>query len=224
MNQLFVIVAIIFFPGVIATIIVDKLTVHSKWDTFKFSLYSFVFGICSYAILQILFYIWSIISNRSFKNVNWLNLNIWNVALTDKPSISGLEVVLALLLSIPVSFFISWIINFKVFNKLGQFFGITTKYGDENLYSYYLNTKEIDWIYIRDIESNLTYQGRVVSFSENLNIQEIVLYDVTVFRYNDSKKLYTIPTIYLAKKSGNFRIEEIPDNYLGEINGKKTVD
>ena len=180
MNQLFIIIAIILLPGVITTIIIDKLIVHSKWDNFKFSLYSFVFGVFSYSVLQVLCYIKDMLISCSVKNVNWTNLNIWNIAITEKPSISGLEVVLALLVSLPISFFISWLVNFKVFNRLGQFFNISTKYGDENLFSYYLNTKEIDWIYIRDIENNLTYQGRVESFSENPNIQEIVLSDVTL--------------------------------------------
>ena len=130
-----------------------------------------------------------------------------------------------LLISIPLSFIISWIVNYKILNKIGEFFNVSTKYGDENLYSYYLNTNEIDWIYIRDVDNNLTYQGRVFSFSENSNIQEIVLYDVTVYRYEDSAELYHVPTIYLAKKSGSFRIEAVPQEYLKEEkNEEKTIN
>ena len=62
------------------------------------------------------------------------------------------------------------------------------------------------------------------SFSENSDIQEIVLYDVTVYRYEDSEKLYFIPNIYLSKKSGNFRIESIPEDYLGEDDEEKTIN
>ena len=225
MNQLLIIISLILLPGVIATIILDKLTVHSKWDSFKYTLYSFVLGIFSYAILQFLTYIIDFFKYCSFEKAQWTNLDIWNIAFSDNPSLSGSEVVFALLISIPLSFIISWIVNYKILNKIGEFFNVSTKYGDENLYSYYLNTNEIDWIYIRDVDNNLTYQGRVFSFSENSNIQEIVLYDVTVYRYEDSAELYHVPTIYLAKKSGSFRIEAVPQEYLKEEkNEEKTIN
>ena len=110
------------------------------------------------------------------------------------------------------------VINYKVFNKLAQKINVSSKYGDENLYSYYLNAKEIDWVYVRDIENNLTYQGRIESYAENDHMQEMVLYDVTVFRYQDSVQLYSVPTIYLNKEMGKFIIEAIPKELLGEEN------
>lgn len=57
MNQLVVTIIIILLPGIIATVICDKIVVHSKWTTFKFSLYSFVLGFVTYALLQIVFLI-----------------------------------------------------------------------------------------------------------------------------------------------------------------------
>lgn len=226
MNQLLVIISIILLPGVIGTIIVDKLTVHSKWEPFKYILYSFVLGVFSYAFFQIIIYFRDFFRTCSFLNTQWTNLKIWNIGFTNETSLSGSEVIFAIVLSIPLSFFISWVINNKVLNKVGEFFKVTTKYGDENLYTYYLNTKEINWIYIRDIENNLTYQGRVLSFSENFNIQEVVLYDVTVYRYEDSAELYQVPTIYLANKAGSFRIESIPEKFLNkeEENEKETTN
>jgi len=56
------------------------------------------------------------------------------------------------------------LVNYKIFHKFAQKLLISQKYGDENLYSYYLNAKEIDWVYVRDFERKLTYQGRVISF------------------------------------------------------------
>jgi hypothetical protein len=37
MNQLVVSLVVILMPGIIAAIISDKLTSHSKWDSFKFA-------------------------------------------------------------------------------------------------------------------------------------------------------------------------------------------
>jgi len=216
MNQFVVSLIVIFVPGIIAAVISDKITVHSKWNSFKFSLYALVLGLISYTFLQIIFYAIDIIKSFSFNVSSWSHLAVWNRAVSDAFMIPHKEVVLATLLSIPVAFFASFLINYKVFNKLANKFNISSKFGDENLYSYYLNTDEMDWVYVRDIENNLTYQGRVNSYSENDRMQELVLYEVTVFRYEDSAQLYSIPAVYLTKENGKFIIESIPKKFLGE--------
>ena len=220
MNQLAIAIVVILFPGILATIIADKVAVHSKWDSFKFSLYALVLGILSYLFLQLIVIIFDLahyIINHA-KEVNYHILAVWNMALQQKSIIKPWEIGASTFLSVLVGYFASFIVNYKILNKIGQKLKITTKYGDENLYSFYLNAEQIEWIYIRDIENNLTYQGRLVSYSENKDIQEIVLTDVTVYRYKDSAELYSVPSIYLCKKSGNFIIEAIPNEYLKEDN------
>jgi len=218
MNQLVVALIVILLPGIIAAIISDKLTTHSKWDSFKFSLYSFTLGILAYAFLQFIMYGVDIVKALSFQNITWTHLGIWSSALNGGSGINAWEICIAVVFSVPVAFFTSWLINFKLFNKFAQKIGVSTKYGDENLYSYYLNAKEIDWVYIRDPKNNFTYQGRVVSHSENDKIQEIVLSEVSVYRYIDSTFVYSVPTIYLSRKMGEFIIEAIPPEILGETN------
>lgn len=224
MNQLVVTISIILLPGIICAVICDKLTVHSKWDAFKFTLYSFVLGLLAYTILQGVFYAIDFSHGLRSKTWAWQHLKIWGSAISEKPTIPVWEVVFATLFSIPAAFFASWLVNYKVFNKIAQRLKITHKYGDENLFSYYLNAKEIDWIYVRDLEKNLTYQGRVVSSSENDHIQELVLSEVTVFRYEDSSELYSVPTIYLSKEMGKFIIEAIPPTLLGEDHGEEAAN
>jgi len=218
MNQFVVTLIVILIPGIIAAVICDKITVHSKWNSFKFSLYALILGLFAYAGLQIIFYAWDVIKSCSFDISNWSHMNVWNSTLSETYKIPAKEVVFATMLSFPAAFFASFLINYKVFNKLAKLLKVSFKYGDENLYSYYLNAKEIDWIYVRDIENNLTYQGRVESYAENDRMQELVMYDVTVFRYEDSVRLYSVPTIYLTKEMGRFIIEAIPKELLGEAN------
>ena len=224
MNQLVVSIIIILFPGIIAAVISDKITVHAKWNSFKFALYSIVLGILSYTSVQLLFYVFDLVGWCSTRTINWSHLDVWNGVVNENPTISPWEVVMATSFSGPVAFAASAIINRKYLNKFAQFLKVSTKYGDENLYSYYLNAKEIEWVYIRDVEKNLTYQGSVVSYSENDHIQEIVLSNVTVFRYEDSAELYSVPSIYLAKEIGKFTIEAIPNDRLGAANGEETTD
>lgn len=218
MNELVVTLVLILLPGIIAAVIADKITVHSRWGSFKFGLYAFLLGVGCYATLQLAFWAWCFMSHVLCSNCSeYGQLRIWSVALDDGVSIHGREVVLATILALPVAFLASWIVNFKLLNRLAQKLRITTKYGDENLYSHYLNSQEIDWIYVRDQESDLTYQGRVMSLSENESVNEVVLVDVTVFRYTDSKKLYEVPSLYISKPLGSFIIEAIPLNRMEVI-------
>lgn len=218
MNQLVIVIIVILLPGVIATIISDKLTSHSKWDSFKFCMYSLTLGIFAYVLLQVAVYLYDAIKVFSINNIKWTHLSIWTSALNGGSGLIPWEICVAVVLSVPVALIASWSINFKIFNKIANKIKVSTKYGDENLYSYYLNAKEIDWVYVRDLRNKLTYQGRVVTHSENEKIQEIVLSEVSVYRYEDSVFLYSIPTIYLSRASGGFIIEAIPSHILGESN------
>jgi hypothetical protein len=215
LNQLVVTLIFILIPGIVAAIISDKLTHHSRWDSFKFSLYSLTLGVGCYVLLQVITYLFDILSGFSIESISWTNLQIWNSALNGA-DIAAWEICVATLLSLPVAFFASWLIHFKFFNKIAHKLRVSNKFGEENLYSYYLNAQEIDWVYVRDIENNLTYQGRVVSHSENDNAQEIVLSEVSVFRYEDSEFLYNVPTIYLSRGVGKLVIEATPNEFLKE--------
>ena len=166
MNDLVVNVIIILFPGIIGTIIVDKVAVHSKWGSFKFGLYAIVMGILSYGSLQLVYWLIDIYSNGfSFSNVQWTHLTTWYAVLNHELYPKASEILFASILSVPTAFLMALTVNLKLINHCAQFIKVTTKYGDENLYSYYLNLKEIEWIYLRDIDNNLSYRGRLISYA-----------------------------------------------------------
>lgn len=226
MNSLAVTLAVIMLPGILAAVIADKLVSHDKWSSFKFGLYAFVLGVCSYVLLQgiiwlydISAYVWAccLFSWDFSSPVPWVFLSTWRVPTELKPSIAHLELIGALPCSFIIAFIASWTINHKIINKVARKLGISNKYGDENLYSYFLNAKGIDWVYIRDREANLTYQGRIVSYSETETMQELVLSDVSIYSYQDSEHLYDVPSIYLIKEMGKFVIEVTPFDLLEEI-------
>ena len=99
-------------------------------------------------------------------------------------------------------------INRKVLNGIAQKIRVSSKFSDEKLFSYYLNLPETDWIYVRNFKNGLAYQGRILAFAETDQNQEVLLSDVTVFRYEDSAELYSVPKIYLVMAVGDFAIEE----------------
>lgn len=225
MNDLAIAIGVILFPGLITAVICDKITVHSpKWGSFKYSVYSFIFGVSCYVLLQFFAYIWSLFAPYIFPPLMLSSptLNVWTIATTQKPLINPTEIFLATIISPFIAALAAFTVNHKVLNKIAKTIKISDKYGDENLFSFFLNSQNIDWVYVRDIQNNLTYQGRVVSFSENDGMQELVMSEVTVFKYETSEEFYSVPLIYLSKPSGKFIIEAVPPELLEEKNGKET--
>lgn len=206
MDQLLITVIVLIFPGIICAIIFDKITSHSKWTSFKFSLYSLVLGIFCYTLLQTVYFFIDAIKILACGG-SWTWLTIWNAALRPDDALSGKEVVLATLCAPLVAFFSSFLVNHKVFNKIAKRLKISTKFGDENLFSYYLNSPSVRWTYVRDEEQGITYFGEIASFSEGENHHELVLLDVSVYNTETSKLLYEVPSTYINKPFGSLVIE-----------------
>jgi hypothetical protein len=222
MNSLVITIAIVLLPGLVASIICDKITVHTpKWGNFKYSIYSFLFGFFSYGLLQLLQWSYIFLSDFcNFSNIIFSELDTWKIIQNESNQVPFNEVFFALLLAPVVAFTSSSIVNHKIINRVAQKLNVSQKYGDENLFSFILNSKEVDWVYIRDIENQFTYLGRVVSYSECDSIQEIVLSEVDVYEYDTSDFLYSLPIIYLSRKIGTFTIE-VPNLRGGRNNGKE---
>lgn len=211
MSQLVVTLIVIMLPGIIAAIISDKITFHSKWDSFKFGLYSLVLGVLSYAGLQGFYLIVDVFQAKGFP-AQWSWLGIWQAALKAESGVNSVEVFWATAFAFPVALISSFCINHKIFNKAASRLGVSTKFGDENLFSYFMGGKDVNWIYVRDKTDDLTYEGQVISFAENPTCHEVVLAEVRVYRYSDSEFLYEVPFVYLCKPFGSIVVELIPAN------------
>jgi hypothetical protein len=191
------------------------------WDSFKFALYSLVLGVMTYSLLQlfafgrdILICYWHIAKSHRSGPISWIYLQIWSIAQNGSATIFSWEIVAAVLLAVPVAFIVAACLQHKLITRIGNFLHVSPKYGDENLYSYFMNAKEVDWVYVRDKENDLTYQGRVSVFAENDQLHELVLLDVSVYRYEDTALLYSVPRAYLCKEIGKLVIETVPDDRL----------
>ena len=208
MNDLAILIGLISFPGLVATIICDKILVHTeRWSTFKYLIYSFIFGVACYLSLQLV----SVLLGTTDRHLPFLSsnptLSIWSTLLDQSSKPQWGEIAWATLIAPFIAGLAALAVNKKAVNKISQKLGISGKYGDENLFSYYLNSPDVAWVYVRDIPNDLSYRGLVRSFSETKEIQELVLTDVTVFNYNESDELYKVDSIYLTKPIGAFIIE-----------------
>jgi len=203
MSELTIKLILILIPGAISTIIFGKLIVHEKWNSFNFILFSILFGFFSYLSLQIVI---NIINLISFNLFFIADLTIWN-SLSDTKKIPYKEIGFSMIFSILIAFFISYIQNQRIINVLANKFRVTNKFGEENLFTAFLNRKDIEFVYLRDIKNNKTYSGWVESFSESENVSEILLSDVNVYTYDDSTFLYSVPKFFLSLNKTEIIIE-----------------
>jgi len=217
MSDLTIKLIIILIPGAIATLIFGKLVLHKEWSSFRFVLYSILFGIISYLILQVL-----INSINLIPSINIIELTIWS-NLNDANQIPYREVIFASLSSIIVAFFTSMIENRKIIYRIANKLGISNKYGEENLYSRFLSSKSVEYIYLRDVRNKLTYLGWIKSFCETDLVSEIRLADVSVYEYDSSDFLYSVKEVYLSLNKQEIIIEtaNILDNLKPINNGQQ---
>ena len=99
--------------------------------------------------------------------------------------------------------------NHKWINWLGQLIGFSNKYGDENLFSFFLSREDVQEVNIHDITNNLTYNGLIREYSETDEFKEIVLEEVKVYPYDDPDKgpSYSLKMLYLVRPKDNLVIE-----------------
>ncbi len=208
-SELTIKLIILLVPGALATTIYKRLTIrHKEQSDFMFVIISIMFGMFSYLTLQLISYLITFLQNICSKNSKVYESIETFANLANSNSIPYSEVILASIISIFLGFIISRIDHSKVINKVARTLNVSNKYGDENLYSYFLNSPDINWVYIRDIDNSLTYLGLIESFSEAQEHKEIVLGQVTVYNYPDSEKLYEIERIYLVYPKDKLIIEQ----------------
>lgn len=207
----------LFIPGAVASIIVEQLTIHKEWNAFRFITNSVVLGILSYLLLQIIYLI-------PIFNETSASLDFWH-STNNVKSIPFLEILFSSLIGIVLGFIITLGIQKKWLFKIASFLKVSYKYGDECLFYYFLDTKDLSEIYVRDFEQKLTYHGFIQTFSESELERELVLKDVDVYTLNKSKLLYHTEIVFISKpKSSAWQIE-MPDfnsNLKNHDNGKKS--
>jgi len=206
---------ILLFPGLIAALIYRRLTVkHKERSDFMFVLIAIVEGITSYLTVQVAYLCLIFINNLFVKYpLDYKELNTFK-NLTNTHSIAYSEVLLASVVAVLIGLITVKLSQNNTLNKLALKFNISNKYGDENLYSNFLNDNCLTWVNVQDMLTELVYRGAVEAFSESADFKEIVLNNVTVYQYikgKPYKELYDIPKIYLCLPKDKVIIEKIEE-------------
>ncbi|QMU57090.1 MAG: hypothetical protein GKR98_02055 [Boseongicola sp.] len=191
--------ALIFLPGFIWANLDAKYVSGSKGTQYSLLLRTFLFGITTYGILFLLYGL----TGYNFSYEGFADgANTFNVvAFIDE-----------ILWSLPLAFIcaVVWMYfqNYRIFMRLLHWIGATNRFGDQDVWSFTLNSEQphVEYVNIRNVELGFTYSGWVNSFSEHEEVREILLEDAYIYDNNGSE-VQRVPHLYLSMDRKNLWIE-----------------
>ena len=192
----------LLMPGAIAALIVEKLTFHRRWSIFSFILHSFLLGTGAYFLHQL-----ALVSCGYIAGCNSKSLVFWDALFNMTTKMSLKEIALTCLIAIVVGYLVSAVINHKLLFKSAKLFGVSKKFGDEDIWAYFLNSRNVTWVWVRDHPHKLIYEGWVQSFSVESSVRELLLREVKVFSNADGTFLYSVPAMYVNGKPTDLTLE-----------------
>jgi hypothetical protein len=198
---------ILFVPGLVAVLVVDSLTIHRKWSSFEFSIYAILLGFMSYIFYQLVLDLIGLCNLFTSKTYTHKVVTFWSSLFNNTIPISINELIYTCLCGFTLGLMVTLAINNKYLYRLGKALCVTDVYGEEELYTAFMRSDVVKWVWIRHTSIGLTYEGWVKNFSEDDNLHEIVLGDVKIYSTVDSTLLYELSSIYLVAPRGTFVIE-----------------
>ncbi|MBM4056201.1 MAG: hypothetical protein FJ264_16335 [Planctomycetes bacterium] len=138
---------------------------------------------------------------------NDVKFSFLKVLIDKNATINFKEIVFVTILSIPIGFLFTFLLNYKVLFRVAHKLKISKKFGDLDVWSYIMNSKTPEWVVIRDIENDLMYEGWIEAFSDSTGVDELFLRDVKVYKNSTAEECYEIPGLYLPRKRENLIIE-----------------
>ena len=201
---------LILLPGVVSTLMLRYITTSKKYSIFEFAIYSAALGMGTLVIMELFYSLYSIIIaifSSKYQVVWGLNLSIWDNLTNGQKNLNKLELFISYLLAIPMGFVWGFLITKKTVIKIFQKWKLTDRYGDDDVWSFYLNSPNTDWVLVRDKKENLTYFGKVSVYSDSTEIREILLEDVIVYSTDTWEEQYQSNAVYLELNNFDFTIE-----------------
>jgi hypothetical protein len=192
-------IAFVFLPGLIWASIDSKYGAGLRPSQTILMVRSFVFGLCTYSIIYLI-YGWS---GHEF---GYSNLGV------DGKSIDVAQLIDEIAWSVPVSFFLAicwlWVVRYRLLMKFLQCIGATRRYGDEDVWSFTLNSDDahVEYVHVRDLENGFIFAGWVNTYSEGEDCRELLLGDVIVYDEYGTE-ISNPPFLYLSRPKNSIWIE-----------------
>ncbi len=118
------------------------------------------------------------------------------------------EISLCSLLGVVLGFAAAFLNNSKAITRLGKFLGITKRYGDEDIWEFFHNSKNFpSWAYVKDHNLGLLYFAQIAAFSDSGKERELILENVDAYDIVSGEKRFSRDVVYLSRGRFDLTIE-----------------
>lgn len=201
LSELALRIIVLFLPGIVSFLIVDKLTAHKPFKPHLIAIYSFLLGFYCYVAYAVL--LDTVQRGRGVPT----QLSFVEALLDAKSRPDLFEVIVVSIMAIPVGFAVAYVINHSWLHRLAQTIGVSQKFGDLDVWSFVMNSDIPPWVVIRDREHDVMYDGWIAAFSDTSEVSELFLRDVKVYRNSTGDMLYETPAVYIPRKRDAITVE-----------------
>jgi hypothetical protein len=199
MDFAFAQLALVFLPGIIWANIDAKYGAGLRPDQATLLLRAFMFGMATYSVTFVLY----LLFQKDFG---------YSVSAISTDGVNLLELKDEIAWSIPSSLFLStiwlYIVRHRLLMRFLHCIGATRRYGDEDVWSYTLNSRDanVEYVHVRDIGNGFIFAGWVNGYSENEDFRELLLSDVIVYS-SKGEEISRPPVLYISRPKDNIWVE-----------------
>jgi len=220
MTELTLRLALLFLPGIICALLVEKLVPTSVWSTARLALYSLVLGLVCYLLYALLDAAWIC---KWPPSVDLLK------SLTNNSPLDFEEIFWATVTAPFVGLGVSLALNRHWLNRFAKVIGVSTKFGDIDVWARTFNSPDLAgaWVVVRDFDHDLSFEGWVNALSETYDVNELLLRDVRVYQSSTATFLYAVDSMYLTRAKDKLTIEfrrGEPQSNTGKANAQQPAD
>lgn len=158
LTQLTLQVFLLFFPGIICALVVEALTPdasRSNSGLGRLLIASFVLGISTYLVLfagkSLLHFVCGVPGDVS--------LTFFEFLANADGTINWGEITVAALLAVPLGFAVAAVLEHNLLHRVANAISASRQYGDLDVWSLMLNSPEVVWVVVRDLQHDLMYEG-----------------------------------------------------------------
>lgn len=198
-------ITFLLLPGALASSIYRKLkgrTTRKDWEDFLeiiiFSLLSYI----GYALIL------SIINYFRLK-YGYTNIpfTAFEAFFDEKLKISWQEVLYASIIGIALALTATLFYTKRYINRFGHRINITNHVGEEDIWYFFNNLPDVEWVFVRDHKADIAYRCWIQYYSDPYKERELLLRDVDVFVNSTGEPLYHRDAVYLSRKHEDLTIE-----------------
>jgi hypothetical protein len=191
--------ALIFLPGIIWANLDAKYGAGLKPSPSILVVRSFIFGMATYTALYVIYGYFG--KTFGYAALGTDTEKVYLFLLKD-------EIAWSIPLSFVLSVFWLWAVRFRLLMKFLHLIGASRRYGDEDVWSYTLNSDKanVEYVYFRDLANGFIFSGWVNTYSENEANRELLLRDAIVYD-EEGTEISSSPLIYISRPKDNIWLE-----------------